>query len=222
MTNIVCVKQGGFYGPEYVNKLYSMVARNTKRPFRFICFTENREGLDEQVECRPLPYHLRGWWCKIPLFAPPMCIENDQIICMDLDIVITGNIDWLLDYRGNFAVLNYHWKTVNDVNAPKYYNGSLWSLKPGYGSHVWENFAKCGDEVMKRCYSDQEYISEQITDADLIQDMFPGEVLGFNTHYWNLKGAERKYKAKSMWVFHGFPKPAEVYKKVDWIQEHWQ
>lgn len=220
--NVVCVKQGQFYGPEYVNRLYNMVARNTKRPFRFVCFTESRDGLDESIECRPLPYHLRGWWCKIPLFAPPMSIEDDQIVCMDLDIVIVGNIDWLLDYRGNFAILNYHWKTVHDVDAPKYYNGSLWSLKPGYGSHVWENFAHHGDEVMKRCYSDQEYISEQIKDADLIQQMFPGEVLGFNTHYWNLKPEDRKFMAKSMWVFHGFPKPIEVCKKVDFVKEHWQ
>ena len=96
MVNICCVKQGSFYGPEYVNRLRSMIARNTKLPFRFICFTDKDEGLDEAVEARPLPYQLRGWWCKIPLFAPPQCIENDQIICIDLDVVIHGNIDWLL------------------------------------------------------------------------------------------------------------------------------
>jgi hypothetical protein len=222
MVNVVCVKQGTFYGPEYVMKLESMVRRNTTLPFRFVCFTEKREGIADHIECRPLPYHLRGWWCKIPLFAPPQCIEDEQIVCMDLDIVINGNIDWLLAYRGNLLILHAYWKTVYNVDAPKYYNGSLWSLKPGYATHVWENFAKCGDEVMKRCYSDQEYIGEQVPNADIIQQMFPGEVMGFNTHYWNLKPEERSFKAKSMWIFHGFPKPLEVCKKIDWVGEHWQ
>jgi len=221
MTNVVCVKQGKFYGPEYVNKLFSMVSRNTTKKFRFVCFTDTPDGIGPDIETRPLPYNLRGWWCKIPLFSPPQCIEDDQIVTMDLDIVIKGNIDWLMTYRGNFCILD-QWHTAKGVQTRKYYNGSLWSLKPGYATHVWENFAGCADSVMKRCYSDQEYITEQIPDADTIQELFPDQVLGFNTHYWNLQPQDRKYDPKSMWIFHGFPKPFEVCNKVDFVKEHWQ
>jgi len=221
MVNVVCVKQGNFYGPEYVNRLHNMVTRNTKREFRFICFTDLRDGINAFIECRPLPYSLRGWWCKIPLFAPPKCIEDQQIIAIDLDVVITANIDWLMDYRGDFCILG-QWHTARGVQTDKYYNGSVWSLRPGYGAHVWNNFAECADAAMKRCYSDQEYIGEQLPNADTIQELFPGEVMGFNTHYWNLPPDARAYHPKSMWIFHGFPKPKEVCNKVDFVKEHWQ
>ena len=221
MTNIVCIKQGKFYGPEYVNRLFNMIERNTTKKFRFVCFTDSKDGINAFIETRPLPYNLRGWWCKLPLFAPPQCIDDHQIVAIDLDVVITGNIDWLLTYRGDFCILD-RWHTAKGVETKKYYNGSLWSLKPGYGAHVWDNFASCADEVMKRCYSDQEWISEQLPTADTIQELFPDQVGGFNTHYWNIKPEERKYKPKSMWIFHGFPKPLEVCKTVDFVKEHWR
>lgn len=222
MVNVVCVKQGSFYGPTYVNRLYSMVARNTKRDFRFVCFTENREGIDEQVECRPLPYHLHGWWCKIPLFAPPYCLGDEQIVAIDLDVVITGNIDFILDWRGDFCALAT-WQTVNNVDAPKYYNGSLWSLRPGYATHVWENFAQHGDEIMKTHYSDQEYLSEQLPGAPTFNHLFPDKIKGFNTHYWNLQPKDRPAHPEltPLWILHGFPKNSEICKTVDFVKEHW-
>ena len=222
MVNVVCIKTGRFYDASYVNKLRNMIARNTTRDFRFICFTDDREGIDAEVECRPLPYMMRGWWAKIPLFAPPMCLGKHQTIAIDLDVLITGNIDWLLDWRGDFCALAT-WTTVNNVDAPKYYNGSLWSLRPGYGTHVWENFATCADEVMKRCYADQEYIREQLPDAPTFNALYPDKIKGFNTHYWNLEPNKRPKDPEKtpLWIFHGFPKNGEIYKKIDWVKEHW-
>jgi hypothetical protein len=216
------VKQGTVYGPDYVNKLFNMISRNTTRPFRFVCFTERRTGIDERIETRPLPYMLRGWWCKIPLFAPPPCIEDAQIVAIDLDVVVTGNIDWLMDWRGDFCGLSA-WTTANGDMTRKYYNGSLWSLRPGAHKKVWENFVHRGDEIMKTYYSDQEYISEQILNAPTFDELFPGKILGFNTDWWNLQPEHRPDAMKTpLWVFHGFPKPSEAYKKVEWIREHWQ
>ncbi len=52
---IVCVKWGTKYGPDYVNRLYAMVKRNITGPFRFVCLTDSREGLRPEVECFDLP-----------------------------------------------------------------------------------------------------------------------------------------------------------------------
>ena len=46
---IVCVKYGTKYGADYVNKLYRGVQRNLTLPHKFVCFTENPEGLEEGV-----------------------------------------------------------------------------------------------------------------------------------------------------------------------------
>lgn len=214
MTNVVCIKQGRLYGPHYANILYNSLRRNSTIPFRFVCFTDDREGLDPAIEARPFPYMLRGWWCKIPLFAPAPCIADDQIVAIDLDVVITGNIDWLLTYRGDFCA-------VRDWTRSKYYNGSLWSLRAGKNTHVWEKFVDQGDEVMKTYYSDQEWIREQIPQADTFQDLFPGNVLSFAQHFNNLEKPEFSKEA-SIYLFHGFPKPSEAAKRILWVREHWR
>lgn len=213
MVNVVCIKQGRLYGPEYVNRLRNSLGRHATQDFRFMCFTDSGEGIDPAIEQWPIPYSLRGWWCKIPLFAPPQCIENGQIVAIDLDVVVVGNIDWLLDWRGDFMVMG--------TNSPKYYNGSLWSLRPGACTHVWENFIHSGAEAMRTHYSDQEWISEQVPGAPTVQELFPGKVLGYNTDYAN-KPEPKFNGGASIYVFHGFPKPSEAAKTVDWVRENWR
>ena len=51
-VNIICMKWGNKYGPDYVNKLYNMVSRNLTRDFRFICFTEDGTGIKNNIEMR--------------------------------------------------------------------------------------------------------------------------------------------------------------------------
>ena len=57
-VNVVCLKWGSIYGPEYVNHLYNMVSRNLSLPFRFICLTEQSNGIVPDVEIFPLPEFL--------------------------------------------------------------------------------------------------------------------------------------------------------------------
>ncbi|MEM9422589.1 MAG: hypothetical protein AAF986_08800, partial [Pseudomonadota bacterium] len=54
-ANIICMRWGDRYPVHYVNKLYNGVKRNIDRPFRFICFTDDAEGLADGVEAHPLP-----------------------------------------------------------------------------------------------------------------------------------------------------------------------
>lgn len=53
--NIVTMKWGSRYPSSFVNKLYNSVSRNLDADFRFICFTENAEGLNSSIETFPLP-----------------------------------------------------------------------------------------------------------------------------------------------------------------------
>ena len=50
MVNVICIKWGTLYGPEFVNKLYSMVKRNLSLEFRFVCMTDDTTGIDEHIE----------------------------------------------------------------------------------------------------------------------------------------------------------------------------
>ena len=54
--NIICMKWGTKFGASYVNRLYDMVERNTTVPHRFVCFTDDANGLNPNIETRPLPF----------------------------------------------------------------------------------------------------------------------------------------------------------------------
>ena len=54
-VNVMCLKWGNKYGPEYVNRLHNMVKRNLTIPHRFVCFTDDPKGLQEGIETFPCP-----------------------------------------------------------------------------------------------------------------------------------------------------------------------
>ena len=45
-VNVLCIKWGSKYGPDYVNRLHNMVRRHLHRPFRFVCLCDDRAGID--------------------------------------------------------------------------------------------------------------------------------------------------------------------------------
>ena len=55
IANIICIKWGSFFGPEYVNRLYSGVRRNINADVRFLCMTEHSKGFHPDIEVLELP-----------------------------------------------------------------------------------------------------------------------------------------------------------------------
>ena len=104
MINIVCLKWGSKYGPEYVNRLYASVKRNTTLAFTFHCFTDDSTGFNSEINSYPLKYNLTGWWHKLYFFSAEFPLTG-RIVYMDLDTLITGNIDDILGYNEGFVVL---------------------------------------------------------------------------------------------------------------------
>jgi len=108
-VTVVVVKWGTKYGPEYVNRLQGMVAEHgfPSRPFRLVCFTEDSSGLDAAVHVLPLPTggqtggEWKGWWNKAHLFsaaaAEAAAGHDDHILYLDLDTVVCGPLDFLLE-----------------------------------------------------------------------------------------------------------------------------
>ena len=68
ILNIVCVKYGMKYPAHYVNKLYYGVKRFLTIPYNFICFTEDPQGLNKNIQICKLSGQLEGWWTKANIF----------------------------------------------------------------------------------------------------------------------------------------------------------
>src|SRR5258707_14641411 len=95
---IICMKWGTRYGPEYVNRLAAMVARNVTRPTRLFCFTDNRNGISPDIETAPLPAiaipQRIFWytWRKLSVGHDPFAYLNGNVLFLDPDLVIPGSV----------------------------------------------------------------------------------------------------------------------------------
>lgn len=187
---VTCVKVGTRYGPEYVNRLASMVARHTTLPHRFLCLTDDPRGLD--CDTADIGTDLPGWWAKLILFKPHPKLEGHRVVFLDLDTVIVDNIDFLLEYDGPFAILrDFYW--------PKGYGSAIMSIAPGFGQQVWDQFQP---EYVGRYPGDQDWIRRLIPHADLWQDIAPKKIVSYKV---DVLPARRKGEA--VVCFHGEPKP---------------
>ena len=94
MKNVVCIKWGEKFGSEYVNKLYNSIQRNLSLKHRFICLTDNAEGIVAGVETLPIPREdLKICWNKLALFDRGIHNIEGQILFLDLDVVVVDSID---------------------------------------------------------------------------------------------------------------------------------
>ena len=115
---VLCLKHGTKYSSDYVNTLYNMVQRHCTLDYEFVCLTDDPRGLNENIKILSLPGHLQGWWCKPYMFSKDLPLKG-IVLYMDLDVVISDNIDKLFTYQPG------HWCTLRDFTRamrPKWNN----------------------------------------------------------------------------------------------------
>jgi len=118
--NVICLKWGDKFDHVYVNRLYTMVKKNLNADFNFICYTENANKINDEIEIRPLPleHDLDKWWWKLTLFSEQLEGVN---IFFDLDVVIQNDITHFLDYAEDkkVRVVKAYWKPWAENSIPK-------------------------------------------------------------------------------------------------------
>tara|TARA_R110000851_G_scaffold101671_1_gene217910 strand:+ start:376 stop:1341 length:966 start_codon:yes stop_codon:yes gene_type:complete len=230
---IVCLKHGTKYSAEYVNVLKRMVTRNMTLPFKFVCFTEDVNGLDSDIQTMPLPqrHDIAGWWWKPYFFSTDLPLDG-TILFMDLDVIVFENIDKLFTYEpGRFCII----RDFNRMNAKGWnrMNSSVFRLETGQHSHVYSNLIADPINIRKRLHGDQDWLFEQIKSNF---EFFPDEWL--QSYKWEMRGKPPMTRDKngirnfmepgepnilpetSVAVFHGEPNPPQ---SVDlWCKENWK
>ncbi len=107
LRQFIAIKWGRKYGPEYLNRLYGMVARNISPPFDFFCLTNDSAGIRPEVTCLPLPdlgcempKNTKGIWGKSRLWNTDLGGPVGPVLFLDLDIVVTGRLDPFFEMGG--------------------------------------------------------------------------------------------------------------------------
>ncbi len=234
--NVLCLKWGNKYSPDYANRLYNMVSRNLPLPHRFFCLTDDAAGLRKGIEPLPLSRaDLEYCWNKLLLFDT-LPLEGTALF-LDLDVVVTGDLTPLLLFRPedpfvgvfdwnrprqpqfNASVMRFHINRhhhVLDTFLGKVEDGSL------VKNREWDDYLGSSDKVVyrdgaTRYGGDQEWTSSRICPPGEIRlHSFPEQyVLSYKRH-----GRKSLPPDCRVMVFHGHPKPHEV--SSPYVMEHWR
>ena len=142
--HVVCLKWGTKYPPDHVNRLFSMVRRNLTVDFTFHCLTEDAVGLDSDIHHLPLETSdLKGWWYKLSLFRKEFFNLEGNILYFDLDVVITGNIDFLATMPGDFLICRGWSRNLM-------WNSSVMRFEAGANADIWDSFCENKTDVLTK------------------------------------------------------------------------
>jgi hypothetical protein len=239
---VACVKWGDKYPPHYVNRLRSAIGRNLAARHRFVCLTENFAGLGEGIETLPLPPGLSGYWNKISLFKDGMFPPGTTVLYLDLDVVIVGPLDFLLDDPGGFCVIR-DWMTKSNA-----FNSSVVRFEAGAFGYIYDRFINDAAKIVAsgRYIGDQDWIREQVGDTaksfaagriasykkDLASHVFPrARKLGLDFSFLRAPRflTVAPPAGAAIVVFHGKPDPEDVmdapygpWKRAPFVKEYWR
>jgi len=155
-VNVLCMKWGDYYTADYVNRLYAGVKRNMHLPFRFVCVTDNAEGLRPEVEAVPFPpdpkvpgkYVPRPWpniFAKLALFQDGFADLKGPTLFLDVDVLVTGNLDRFFLYRpGEFCIIHNWVERRKHLfrKMPDIGNSSCFRFEAGKSNGVWDAFLR--------------------------------------------------------------------------------
>ena len=104
---------------------------------------------------------LQGWWNKLQLFHPETYLPGVTLY-MDLDVVITGNIDCFFTHEAQLDFCG-----MNDFNpVTKIWNSSIMRFKQqDLHGRIWHKFMTDRPNWLRRFPGDQNLISEIKVDA---------------------------------------------------------
>ena len=214
--NIVCMKWGTKFGPQYVNRLYKMVEKNLTLKHRFICFTDDATGIDAGVEIMPLPQVIfedgpeRGWR-KLGILSSSLGDLKGQALFLDLDILILRNIDDFFKVDGEFLIIK-DWDFKNYVG-----NSSVFRFDIGKHADVLKYFEENRFQIRKQFRNEQAYLSYAMMKKGILKYWDKKWCVSFKRHCLKkfpinyFKAPELPKDAKIL-IFHGHPNPEEAFK----------
>lgn len=218
-VHVICIHWGDAYGAEDINKLHSMVRRNSSLPLNFHVFSDTApQGLSPVIKVHPEPglnipqvinrfsYRKEAGLCDDQLGG----LNGQRVFFFDLDVVITGNLDELFRYPegDGFYIIN-DWNTrgnhVGQASCYSFVVGQLGYIKSAYEAEP-ERFQK------QYGTASQEYLSAKVIERYGKLNFWPDDwcrsfrfhILPHSLLRW-LQTPRRPRPGTKLIAFHGRP-----------------
>lgn len=240
---VLCMKWGSLYPAEYVNVLFGACRRHISGDFRFVCLTNEAEGIAPGVEVYPIPdiglehrhfYH--GAWPKIAVFLEELHGLSGRCLFIDLDTVVLGSLDPLFEIEGPLvAIDNAPWTRELEPRTMS----SVFAFDSGCLGHVVTGLQADRDALIAKHDIEQAYLHHAVEGIRY----WPKEwVVSFKYHIRRpllidrfLPPAAPPAGARLL-IFHGRPRPIDLVRPragnwdlfphygsgpVSWMRDYW-
>jgi hypothetical protein len=241
---VLCMKWGTLYPAEYVNVLYSACRKYISGDFRFVCLTNEAEGIRSEVQVHPIPdigldewHYYNGAWPKIGVFRSDLYGLKGRALFIDLDTVLLDNIDALFEQPGALVAIDsrpWRFKTGEPRTMSSFFAFDLGSL-----GQVVDTLMADRDALVTRYQIEQDYLHDTVQGIRY----WPQEwVVSFKYHVRQpliidrFVGPKRPASPAKVLVFHGKPRPIDLARPfkgnwdrfphhgsgvVDWMRDYW-
>ena len=206
---LICVKTKKKYTNEYVINLISSVLRNSTIHIEdFICVTDDPNSELKEHGLSFYSTDKNGWWGKVDVFN-----ITGPCLYLDLDTVITDNIDSLLEGIENLSpqevIMIKPWKKLGWASGIMGWNSDSLSF-------ISSNFKR---GIPSKYQWDQRYIAAQL--ITYLYKVIPAQRFVDLYSYKHHCKVDGPPSGAQIVCFHGNPRPHEV-RGLDWVQEHWR
>jgi hypothetical protein len=238
-NNVICMKWGTAYGPEYVNILAAMVKRHLTVPHNFVCFTDDTTGIHPHIETRPIPDIPLGsaaiWsgWRKLASLSPKLGLTG-SVLFLDLDLVILENMDSFFTFKPKEFCIIENWTQMGQGIG----NSSVYRYEADAHHTIFDDFSQRHEEIYQTYINEQAYLTKMVAKTQTVQ-YWPDEwCRSFKRH--SLPNlilrpflTPKQPKGCKILVFHGPPKPIDAaygrwpqkgkfLRPASWILNHWK
>lgn len=165
------MKWGTRYPADYVNRLYSMIQRNTTAPFRVVCLTDDKAGVRSEVECFDCPTinvnskQQNGGWRKVSLWANQVPGLTGTALFLDLDVVIVDSLDPFFEVEGDYCVMR-NWTQPNKRIG----NTSIFRFEVGSHPYLLEQLEADPQAIFSTYGNSQSFISDRVQNMTFFPD----------------------------------------------------
>jgi len=224
---VLCMKWGPLYPSSYVNVLYHAACKHLAQPFRFVCLTNEPDGLHPKIEHFPIPdlkipetWWYNGAWPKIAVFEKQLYNLHGRCLFIDLDSMINASLAPFFESTADLQTIDTgeNWRPGSAANHAPLAGTGVFTFTLGSLSHIVDTFREDQQAIIAEHKIEQVFVQSCVPQ---IAYWPPDWVISFKRHLRRPLLVDRFQlpsappKSCKIVAFHGDPRPIELVKGAD-------